>query len=331
MAGINGSSMRDIPMPTTFSERYRKHGLIQALRGDTPQEAMIKKAYSQFSEGVPAQPGTIEGAGPLLEGYIPLEQGQVVGAAPARPAGDFMDLVTNLTKAGPEGQKLAESLMDNLGVGKQSGSRARPLQIKGEKNGVRGTFIKDPSTYEEVDFIPEGAAPIPESAAKRIIEQTGEYDQLIGIGDTFDPSYAGYKSNFLGDAAIEAKKRFGEGEESVKMVQWWQGYQSYVNNVRNRLFGAALTSTEKTEFLKAMVTPGMKPAQIEANLRRQKEIVRKAIARESKRFDNPRFMGIRDILGQHYEGVLNGGARKHSPEKKARSKKELQSKYGLEE
>lgn len=51
------------------------------------------------------------------------------------------------------------------------------------------------------------------------------------------------------------------------------------NIERNKLFGASLTAGESAAWKAATITPGMKPDQIETNLRRQSEIAMKAMSR----------------------------------------------------
>jgi hypothetical protein len=64
----------------------------------------------------------------------------------------------------------------------------------------------------------------------------------------------------------------GYGEQA----QWWQDYQTQKNTVRHALFGSALTATEKAEFDKAAITPGMSDETVSKNLQRQKMIAQRA-------------------------------------------------------
>jgi hypothetical protein len=96
----------------------------------------------------------------------------------------------------------------------------------------------------------------------------------------------GYKPEFGGNTVTGGLENLvGRlGGESVGLTdpgqtQWWQDYQGYVNQVRNDLFGAALTATEKAEFETAIVTPGMDPKQATKNLSRQQAITQNALAR----------------------------------------------------
>lgn len=103
-------------------------------------------------------------------------------------------------------------------------------------------------------------------------------DRINNINTSFKDDFVGYKlGDFAGDVAIGFQKRFGEGSDQAN---FWQNYQELVNAVRNDQFGSALTQTEKIEFLKAMVTPSMKPELARRNLKRQQEITRTAMKRK---------------------------------------------------
>jgi hypothetical protein len=63
-------------------------------------------------------------------------------------------------------------------------------------------------------------------------------------------------------------------------VEWWKDYQSFVAQVRNQLFGATLTPREAADFRKFNVGPATDPDVAEDYFNRQKEIIRRAVARE---------------------------------------------------
>lgn len=116
---------------------------------------------------------------------------------------------------------------------------------------------------------------LPMPAMKDLEGKAKAYEDMTRLSGGFSDGYAGYGSDFLGNTALWLKKRGSDTAET----QWWQDYQSYVNQIRNDLFGAALTAQEKAEFEKAIVTPGMNPKQAKANLTRQQAIVQNSLAR----------------------------------------------------
>lgn len=96
------------------------------------------------------------------------------------------------------------------------------------------------------------------------------------LSSTFDPDFVGYGVDAWGEAMKKFKRNFPMDEDDRKLTAWWMNYQNQVNAVRNDLFGSALTETEKNEFLKAMVTPGMDAEIAKRNLETQARILREA-------------------------------------------------------
>lgn len=96
------------------------------------------------------------------------------------------------------------------------------------------------------------------------------------LSSTFDPDFVGYGVDAWGEAMKKFKRNFPMDEDDRKLTAWWMNYQNQVNAVRNDLFGSALTETEKNEFLKAMVTPGMDAEIAKRNLETQATILRNA-------------------------------------------------------
>jgi hypothetical protein len=141
-------------------------------------------------------------------------------------------------------------------------------QEKIEKSRVAAEKAKD---GKEIKF----------GEATKLANQSEGVDKLIGISDSFKPEFAGYATDYVGEAAVLLAGKSSD-PDNVALYQWWQGYQDHVNRVRNELFGAALTAPEKAEFEKAMVTKGMNPAQAQANLKRQAEQALKAYEKLEK-------------------------------------------------
>lgn len=98
-------------------------------------------------------------------------------------------------------------------------------------------------------------------------------DNVKYIVDGFKDDYSG-----VGNATQNLVGRYTG--TSKDQVLWWQGYQGFVNQVRNDLFGASLTAPEKAEFEKTIVTTGMNPVNAKANLARQMEIINNAVERQ---------------------------------------------------
>jgi len=131
----------------------------------------------------------------------------------------------------------------------------------------------DKAKREQAQAADGKAIPIP--ALEKLAKQSDSVSKTDALSSTFDPSYVGFVSDPLGKAAIAIALRSSDAK-SLAMGQWWQGYQEDVNRIRNELFGAALTAQEKSEFDRAIVTPGMSAVQAQANLKKQAEQAQKA-------------------------------------------------------
>lgn len=117
----------------------------------------------------------------------------------------------------------------------------------------------------------------------KLSEEGGKFSNLTGFMQGFRPEYGG-KPFGIGEASNWVAKNMPSaltGETERNAADWWSSYQSYKNVVRNDLFGSALTVTEKAEFEKADINPGMNPELIVRNLKRQSEIVQRGIARKA--------------------------------------------------
>lgn len=123
--------------------------------------------------------------------------------------------------------------------------------------------------------------PLPSPILNDLASKSENAVNLRSLSNNFQDNYGGYRMDALGRGAImlalrsddPAKKDFG---------QWWQQYDLFANQIRNQLFGSALTRTEASAFESAMVTPGMSPTQIKANLGRQAEVAEGAFKKMSE-------------------------------------------------
>lgn len=63
-------------------------------------------------------------------------------------------------------------------------------------------------------------------------------------------------------------------------VDWWKNYDAFVAQVRNKLFGATLTSREQADFEKFTISPATSPEQAAMFFQRQVDIINGARDRE---------------------------------------------------
>jgi len=150
----------------------------------------------------------------------------------------------------------------------------------GPSDDGKGSVFMDATTGDTevrpIKVAPKSGSnkPLPSPAVKSLTEAGSTYADFDRLVTTFKPEYAGKTIGVIGEAqnAIGRNVGAGYGEQA----QWWQDYQMQKNEIRNRLFGSALTATEKAEFDKAAITPGMTKETVEANLGRQRLLAQRA-------------------------------------------------------
>jgi hypothetical protein len=178
-----------------------------------------------------------------------------------------------------------------------------------------GGQSKPPSGYRwgangNLEPIPGGPADKPTLKApghmitKELTGQLDKLDTLRRLNQSFADEFAGNPA--LGRVENWMGRTFGD-PASPGQAQWWQDYQGYINDVRHSLFGGALTQTEKAEFEKAIISPGMNPKQARQNLARQQQIVESALNRRLQIYGRQGFdmSPFQDGLPQSPQG---GGA-----------------------
>jgi hypothetical protein len=123
---------------------------------------------------------------------------------------------------------------------------------------------------------------LPFGVVKELGERGASYGDFTRLTEGFNDNFGGYRSEKVGDVANWAARNLGVGNEEAST--WWQDYQGRKNLIRNQLFGSALTVTEKNEFDKANINPGMTPQAIKANLKIQREATQRAAAKLAKTY-----------------------------------------------
>jgi hypothetical protein len=122
--------------------------------------------------------------------------------------------------------------------------------------------------------------PLPTNILTDLAKRSDNVVQLAGMKETFKPEYGGYVTDAAGRLAITVALKSSDAK-SKEFGQWWQNYDLYANQVRNDLFGAALSRQEAAMFDRATVTAGMSGTQIAENLKRQQEIAQRGYDRLS--------------------------------------------------
>jgi hypothetical protein len=125
--------------------------------------------------------------------------------------------------------------------------------------------------------------PLPPNVINDLSGKSDAVSTAQRLKENFKSDYVGFGFDVAGEAAIAIRKR-SDKPEMIQMAGWWEDYQNYKNEVRNKLFGSALTAPEKAEFEKAMVTPSMSPTKAQENLKRQYEVADQAFNKLSNAY-----------------------------------------------
>lgn len=105
----------------------------------------------------------------------------------------------------------------------------------------------------------------------------GELSQFTTLKTAFDTFQDDYAGNIAGGVENTAQAYFDVGSPGQR--DWWAQFKAADNQIRNDLFGSALTAPEKAAYEATTVSPGMDPKQVKINLAKRAEIIRQAVAR----------------------------------------------------
>lgn len=119
---------------------------------------------------------------------------------------------------------------------------------------------------------------IPDGTAKRV-------ETNVAIRDSLQRAVSGFKDDYAGNTVtggLENTLQSWIGTGTPGQRDWWADFRSTDNQIRNDLFGAALTATEKAAFEATTISERMKPAEVRRNLQRRLDIVTKALDRQKQ-------------------------------------------------
>lgn len=208
--------------------------------------------------------------------------GKPIASLPEKePPPQPFTLTPGATRFGPDGKPLA-SLPDKPNQGPnetwnnpvpETGPDGKPILVRysnlGNRQVVEGAKPVTPTPTRQMQ--PKAINDLSDAGA-----QTAAMDRLSG---GFKPEYGGH--TVLGGLSNTIGRLTGD---PTGQTQWWQDYQVQLNQMRNKLFGAALTAQEKSEFEKAVINPRMSPDEIQKNLKRQDELAYAAARKLAKAY-----------------------------------------------
>lgn len=178
-------------------------------------------------------------------------------------------------------RRLAEQTRHNRATeqrGEAALERGKFIYLGPSPDGKGSVFLNqvDGSTEERPIQIAskKKEKPLPQPVFKELSAAGEGYHEFNKLSGNFQPAYGGFVLERAGDAANWTAQRLGLGNKDG--ADWWADYQSQKNAMRKSLFGSALTKTEKSEFDKAAINPGMTADAINKNLKRQKDAALRA-------------------------------------------------------
>lgn len=117
---------------------------------------------------------------------------------------------------------------------------------------------------------------LPQNAFEKADGYVSQYTTLANALDTFQDDFGG---NILGGLENTAQAYSPVPVGTPGQSEWWSGFKALDNQIRNDLFGSALTPTEKRAYSDTTIEPGMNPEKIRENLKRRLGIIEGALQR----------------------------------------------------
>ena len=119
--------------------------------------------------------------------------------------------------------------------------------------------------------------PIPIPLQKQLSEGAELADATQRFATSFKDEFGG--KTITGGLGNVAGKLMGD---PTGQTQWWQDYELHQSQIRNKLFGSALTASEIEAWNKSAINPRMESGEIRKNLARRNDIETKALYRLMK-------------------------------------------------
>lgn len=180
----------------------------------------------------------------------------------------------------------------HLDLARRSAERADEASRRADEASRRAARGTPPAGYrwnaegtalEPIPGAPQSAGkPLPSPVVTKLTKQAGLYDNTTQLLDTFNDGYSG---NVIGGGLENLAGRVGGERVGIAtrgQADWWQQYDRQKNEVRNALFGSALTPTEQKAFEAADINPNMDPQRIRENLRMQQTLIARGLERQAK-------------------------------------------------
>lgn len=153
------------------------------------------------------------------------------------------------------------------------------MMAEAQGKTLKPEHVKELETYRASGIIPK-----PEGKTRALPSK--EADVLTALTNTYEAYKRGlggfvndYSGNTVTGGLESGLQSLNANIGTPGQRQWWADFRSTDNQVRNDLFGSALTPGEKKAYEETTISERMDPAIIKQNLARRAEIVRGALKR----------------------------------------------------
>jgi hypothetical protein len=264
--------------PAGWQALQTASGIEKAMR---PETLTLKKGESllQRSPEGKFEPVKVEGLPSMQKGDNPFEPLITGGAVHASVLPYAKQLSQGFSRMDAEDtDKSLKSLIEMNNLATQRDLTREDSQAN-KALTAQLVALRIDEAKRQADSAKDGK-PLPTNILTDLAKRSDNVVQLASMKDTFKPEYGGYVTDAAGRLAITVALKSSD-PKSKELGQWWQNYDLYANQVRNDLFGAALSKQEAAMFDRATVTAGMSGSQIQENLKRQQEIAQRGYDRLS--------------------------------------------------
>lgn len=137
--------------------------------------------------------------------------------------------------------------------------------------------------------------PLPEGAMKRLEDQVNALSAFERSENLFQDDFSGF------GAGIENTVQGLTGLGTEGQRDWWANFKTNDIQLRNAMFGASLTDSERKSWESVTISPNMTADEIKRNIARRKEIARNMLSRRAQAYKagpyDPEM--IAEVLGEY--------------------------------
>lgn len=119
--------------------------------------------------------------------------------------------------------------------------------------------------------------PLPESSRTKLESQVTALSNFERAINAFNPEFAG-----IGSGIENTAQEYISGIGTPGQRDWWSDFKATDMQLRNAMFGASLTDSEKASFAETTISPSTDPKIIAQNLKRRMEMARDILARRAR-------------------------------------------------